>query len=249
MNFTDLLALTLPSLCQAICGATGCLLIIGDAATAFADHISDAPGLIRTHGPARILFGLPILTLPYPVLVNSLMTERNTRLDQLSLFGWIEDNAILEPRAEVFGLTPLGDDPVLFIRDLDLDRAPECYLQMDASGSIRRVAGVIIAGADHTGAPATLSPIDGTLTALAWVFSGHDGAQALLTQIRTDVAASKDLRHILRARRRGADPATMATCDGWRVLARTCRFMQAAPISDHTAQIMQGLRLDALRRW
>src|SRR6266542_778385 len=119
MKFSDLLSL--PVSAEVVASRTACLLIIGDGATArgLADELAGASAFRRESGNVRVLFGLPVLTLPYPILVNSLMTEHNTRFDQLSLFGWIEDNAILEPRAEVFGLTPLAEDPELFLRDLD----------------------------------------------------------------------------------------------------------------------------------
>src|SRR6266508_3786650 len=123
MKFTDLLSLDIA--CEMLRGKTACLLLIGDAASEVADQWAGPAEVQRASGQVRVLFGLPVLTLPYPILVNSLMTEHNTRLDRLSLFGWIEDNAILEPRAEVFGLTPMAEDPVLFLRDLDLDRPPE----------------------------------------------------------------------------------------------------------------------------
>jgi hypothetical protein len=246
MNFIDLLSLTMPAACEIVAGATGCLLVIGDAAAPLAAQLTSVATLTLASGPARIMFGLPVMTLPYPILVHSLMTERNTRFDQLSLFGWIEDNAILEPRAEVFGLTPFGDDPVLFIRDLDLDRPPECYVTVTAN-KWSRVAGVILARTDHHDAPVMLPPNDAALAALEIALPAD--AQPLLAQMRAEVDSGKDLRHVLRARRRAADPALMALCDGWRVLARACRFVVAGAATEQVAQVMQAARLDALRRW
>src|SRR5689334_9188213 len=111
MKFNDLLSLSVNA--ESLASRTACLLVIGDGAAArgIATELAGASAFRHDSGSVRVLFGLPVLTLPYPILVNSLMTEHNTRFDQLSLFGWIEDNAILEPRAEVFGLTPLGEDP------------------------------------------------------------------------------------------------------------------------------------------
>ena len=256
MNFSDLLSIDTPGGCEMVSGATACLLIIGDGAAALAAQLAAAGNLTRASGAARVLFGRPVRTLPYPILVNSLMTERNTRLDQLSVFGWIEDNAILEPRAEIFGLTPLGDDPVLFIRDIDLDRPPECFTmpKPGPQGAWSRVAGVIIARADYAGVPAgvpvTLSPTEGALNALEVVLPAS--AQAFVASLRGEAAAAvtgRELRQILRARRRGADPALMMVCDGWRVLARAARFILANPKPDPAAPVLQQFRLDALRKW
>ena len=252
MNFSDLLFIDTPNDCEIVSGATACLLVIGDGAAALAAQLAAAGNLTRASGAARVMFGLPVLTLPYPILVNSLMTERNTRLDQLSLFGWIEDNAILEPRAEIFGLTPLGEDPVLFIRDIDLDRPPECFIMSKpgAQGAWSRIAGVIIARADYAGVPVTLLATEGALNALEVVLPAS--AQAFVASLRGEAATAvtgRELRQILRARRRGSDPALMMVCDGWRVLARAARFILANPKSDPAAPVLQQFRLDALRKW
>ena len=246
MKFTDLL--TLEVKCEVVAGQSACLLVIGEAAATLADQLAAAaattgPG--REHGTHRVYFGLPVLTLPYPILVHSLMTERNTPLGQLSLFGWIEDNAILEPRAEIFGLTPLGEDPVLFVRDLDLDRPPECCIQ--AGSSFKRVAGVVIARPGAAGESVTLAGDDGALSALEVTLPPE--SRPFVAGLRAEVAAGRDLRQVLRACRRATDPALMALCDGWRVLGRAARFVLAGAGPFTAEQSAAMTRLDAPRRW
>jgi hypothetical protein len=239
MQFTDLLALNIP--CEIVCGPTACLLLIGAGASALADQWPNPPALQRASGVARVLFGLPVLTMPYPILVNSLMTEHNTRLNQLSLFGWIEDNGILEPRAEVLGLTPLAEDPVLFLRDLDLDRPPEAYVQ-PKPGAWLRVAGVVIASSEYMSEPALLEGADAALSALRVMLPAEVQGLLKALQIETDAGAS--LHHALRIHRRTMSPEIMAQCDGWRVLARAARFVLAGPTAGNIP-----FRLDAPRKW
>ena len=246
MRFSDLLSL--PVAGEIIAGRTACLLLIGDGASRLAAQFAANPGMEWVHGaaPARVLFGLPALTLPYPILAHSLMSERNTRFDQLSLFGWIEDNAILEPRAEIIGMTPLAEEPVLFVRDLDLDRPPECYIMTPPSRWLR-VAGVVIAQRNYTHSAAQLTPADGAVSALE--ISLPATAQALAAALRADVASGAELRQVLRTRRRDTDPAIMALCDGWRVLARAARFVRSGTAWDAPEPARSLFRLDAPRRW
>ena len=189
----------------------------------------------------RVMFGLPVLTMPYPVLVNSLMTERNTQLSQLSLFGWIEDNGILEPRAEVLGLTPLAEDPVLFLRDIDLDRPPEAYLQ-PRPGAWLRVAGVAIACNDYMADPVLLEGADAALSALEVLLP--PAALELVKALRAETDAGAPLHHALRQHRRTTPAEVMTVCDGWRVLSRAARFALAGP-----AALNVPFRLDAPRKW
>ncbi|HEY3343032.1 MAG TPA: hypothetical protein VGK81_13475 [Anaerolineae bacterium] len=239
MQFSDLLSLNVS--CEMLSGSTGCLLLIGDGAAALANQWPNSSRLQRTSGALRVLFGLPVLTLPYPVLVNSLMTEHNTRLDQLSLFGWIEDNGIMEPRAEVLGLTPLAEDPLLFLRDLDLDRPLQAYVQ-PRPGEWLRVVGVIIASTDYVAEPALLEGADAALSAIRVVLPAD--AQGLLKALRIEVDAGMSLHHALRIHRRTTSAALMAQCDGWRVLARAARFVLAGPLARDIP-----FRLDAPRTW
>jgi hypothetical protein len=251
MKFNDLLSLNVA--CELVAGKNACVLVIGEHAPALADQLAAASttvGLWREHGPQRVLFGLPVLTLPYPILVHSVMTEHNTPLDQLSLFGWIEDNAILEPRAEIFGLTPLAADPVLFIRDLDLDRPPECYIQSGPAfkGSAwLRVAGVVIARGEERAANIMATGDDGALSALELILP--PSLQPFIARIRAEVVAGRELRQVLRARRRGTDPAIMAICDGWRVLARAARFVVVGAEQPTAEQSERLFRVDATRKW
>ena len=173
------------------------------------------------------MFGLPIHTAPYPVLIHSLNTERGTRLGQLSVFGWIEDHFIDEPRAEVFGLTPYGEAPVAFLRDFDLDRPPEAYVMLPdpppgggPERAFRRVGTIIVAGA-----PPPAGEDAAALAALEAVLPAS--AQAFLDGLRADVARGQPLRQVLRSRRKTADPALMAQCDGWRVLTRAAGLSAA----------------------
>ncbi len=239
MTFDDLLSLDVP--CEMLHGKTACLLLIGDAAAELSGRLVSTLPVQRASGSARVLFGLPVMTLPYPILVQSLMTERNTQLGQLSLFGWIEDNAILEPRAEVFGLTPLAENPVLFLRDLDLDRPPEAYVHTE-QGFWLRVAGVVIARYAHAGAPVMLEGADGALSALEVLLPAD--AQGLAKALRAEVNTGQPLHHALRIHRRTTRPEWMAQCDGWRVLSRAARFMLAGSSTGNLP-----FRLDVPRKW
>jgi hypothetical protein len=239
MQFTDLLRLNVA--CEMVSGPTACLLLIGDGAAALADRWPSAPALERSSGEVGVLFGLPVLTMPYPLLVNSLMTEHNTCFDQLSLFGWIEDNGILEPRAEVLGLTPLAENPVLFLRDLDLDRPPEAYVR-PAPGAWLRVAEVVIAQMSHTDAPVPLRDAAAALQALQVMMPA--GEQGLLKALQIETDAGMSLHHALRIHRRTTPPEVMAQCDGWRVLSRAAPFALAGPAAGDIP-----FRLDAPRKW
>jgi hypothetical protein len=249
MRFDDLLSLTVPG--DAVASDAAALLLIGDRAGALAERMCQAaPGARRPlPSPARVLFGLAILTEPYPVLVGSLMTEHNTQLNQLSLFGWIEDNAILEPRAEILGLTPWGEQPLLFLRDLDLDRPPEAWLAAGQPAAWLRVAGVAIADSHHAGPPLDLAGDEAALSALEIVLPGD---AAFLRELRTEVAGGTPLRVALRRRRKAAHPELMRACDGWRVLARAARFIRLNPDPDVDGarqSVEQAVRLNLTRRW
>ena len=225
MTFDDLLHLDTPA--EVVAGPAVCALVVGASATGATDALAISSGMLRVGSAARIVFGLPIHTAPYPVLIASMNTERGTRLDQLSLFGWIEDHFIDEPRAEIFGLTPYGEAPVVFLRDFDLDRPPEAYVMLPhpppgggPERIFRRIGTILLAGAS---APAGEDAA--ALTALEAVLP--TSAQAFVDGLRADVARGQPLRQVLRARRKTADPALMALCDGWRVLTRAARLSAA----------------------
>ena len=222
MTFDDLLHLDTPA--EVVAGPAVCALVIGDRAADAARSLEASAGMQRIGSAARIVFGLPIHTAPYPVLIHSMNTERGTRLDQLLLFGWIEDHFIDEPRAEVFGLTPYGEAPVVFLRDFDLDRPPEAYVVLPyppPSGGperiFRRVGTIVLAsGAVPAGEDAAaLAALEAVLPA---------SGQAFLEGLRADIARGLPLRQVLRSRRKTADPALMAQCDGWRVLTRAAKL-------------------------
>ena len=225
MTFDDLLHLDTPA--EVVAGPAVCALLVGASAADAADALAASSGMQRIGSAARIVFGLPIHTAPYPVLIKSINTERGTRLDQLSLFGWIEDHFIDEPRAEVFGLTPYGEAPVVFLRDFDLDRPPEAYVVLPdpppgggPERIFRRVGTIVL-----TGASVPLGEDAAALAALEAVLPAS--AQAFLDGLRADVARGQPLRQVLRARRKTTDLKLMAKCDGWRVLARAARLSAA----------------------
>ncbi len=222
MTFDDLLHLDTPA--EVVAGPAVCALVLGASAAGAADALASSSGMQRIGAAARIVFGLPIHAAPYPVLIHSMNTERGTRLDQLSLFGWIEDHFIDEPRAEVFGLTPYGEAPVVFLRDFDLDRPPEAYVVLPhpppgggPERAFRRVGTIML-----TGAAVPIGEDAAALAALEAVLP--PSAQAFLDGLRADVARGQPLRQVLRARRKTSDPALMAKCDGWRVLARAAKL-------------------------
>ncbi|MGQ9903897.1 MAG: hypothetical protein ACUVRU_06170 [Anaerolineae bacterium] len=254
MTFADLLSLSVN--CAGIGSDTAAVLLLGDAADDLAgalcqaDGASPAPTLVRLPAPATLYFGLPILTAPFPILVQSLMTERNTQFDQLSLFGWIEENGILEPRAEIIGLTPHGEQPVLFLRDLDLDRPPEAWLRAGQPARWLRVSGVALLDPAHTGAPLPLSGDEAALAAFTRVLPPD--ASQFISGLRADVAGGIPLRVALRQRRKTTAPEWMRLCDGWRVLSRAARFARINPAREPEAaraQIAQSFRLSLPRAW
>ena len=254
MTFNDLLALDVD--CEIVASDTAALLLLGDAAGDLADQLNQAGAtpattrLTRLAPAAKVYFGLAILTAPFPILVQSLMTEHNTQFSQLSLFGWVEDNAILEPRAEIIGLTPFGEQPVLFLRDLDLDRPPEAWLHTGQPTRWLRVSGVVLADAKHSGEPIPLAGDDAALAALDRVLPAD--AAPFVAGLRADVTSGISLRVALRQRRKTTDPRLMHVCDGWRVLARAARFARLNPAgsaSETRDRVAKGFRLSLPRAW
>ena len=245
LTFNDLLTLEVRG--EIIASAQAALLVVGDGASVLADKLSATPGLGRMGNSARVLFGFDILTAPFPLLIGSLMTERNTLMDKLSLFGWVEDNAILQPRAEVFGLTPFGEQPVLFLRDLDLDRPVEAWIQTQQPARWLRVAGIVIADLAYAGDSQTLSGDAGALAALSRTLPAD--AQSFTLSLANEVAQGKALRAALRTRRPTTDDALMHPCDGWRVLAHATKVVRVSPTSDVDVHWADPLLLMAPRKW
>jgi hypothetical protein len=251
-TFDGLLGLSIT--CDIVARDHAALLILGDDTEALAQRLAASGALAHEKAATlRVLFGLPILTAPFPLFVGGLMTERNTALNQLSLFAWIEDNFIDEPRAEVFGLTPFGEQPVLFVRDFDLDRPIEAWFQSQQPALQRparwtQVAGVAIGSFRYAGEARTLPPDEGALIALEHALP-HD-AQPFVEGLRLDVARGISLKAALRARRKTTDAALMSACDGWRVLSRAATFVQISTRTHEGDTTVAGvLRLAPPRKW
>jgi hypothetical protein len=223
------------------------LLIIGDRTADLTRDLQVAGKLALSESRIRVLFGLPILTAPFPLFVGGVMTERNTPLEQMSVFGWIEDHYIEQPRAEVFGLTPFAEQPVLFIRDFDLDRPVEAWFQSSQPARWVRVAGVAIATASASGDAQELKGDQAALAALACTLPAD--AQPFVDGLSLDVARGTPLRVALRQRRKTTDAVLMNVCDGWRVLAQAMPFVRFNPTAGHGGAVDGVLRLAPEKRW
>ncbi|PJF47448.1 MAG: hypothetical protein D6709_02860 [Chloroflexi bacterium] len=248
MNFTSfdqLLRLDAHGVLATAQGAA--LLIFGDCADALAQQLTLHQAIVCTPAKVRMLFGLPILTAPFPLFVGAVMTERNTLLDQMSAFAWIEDNYIEQPRAEVFGLTPFGEQPVLFMRDFDMDRPVEVWLQAPRPMGWVRVVGAAIA-TSHRAVEAQLLPPDEAALALMALDLPAD-AQPFVESLAMDVARGVSLKAALRQRRKTTDPALMYVCDGWRVFSRSAGVVQLNPLQHSPDRVEDVLRLAPPRRW
>jgi hypothetical protein len=245
LTFNDLLALEVNG--QLVASSQAVLLVLGDGATTLADKLCAKSNLSLIGNSAKVWFGFSILTAPFPLLAGALMTERNTLFDKLSLFGWVEDNAILEPRAEVFGLTPFGEQPVLFLRDLDLDRPVEAWIQTTQPTRWLRVAGVAIADVAYAGDSQTLSGDAGALAALSRALPAD--AQPFVLSLASEVASGKTLRAALRARRKTTDDALLHLCDGWRILAHATKIVRVNPSGDVDMQVAEPVLLEPVRKW
>ncbi len=223
------------------------LLIFGDRADALARQLSEKGKIRCTSAVVRVLFGLPILTAPFPLFVGAVMTERNTILDQMSAFAWIEDNAIEQPRAEVFGLTPFGEQPVLFVRDFDMDRPVEAWLQTAQPMGWARVVGAAIAASGHAGEARPLPPDEAALALMSLDLPAD--AQPLVASLAEDVSRGIALKAALRQRRKTTDPGLMRVCDGWRVFSRAASTVRLNPLPDQSGRVEDALWLAPPRRW
>ncbi|MCS7055123.1 MAG: hypothetical protein NZM18_02960 [Thermoflexales bacterium] len=223
------------------------LLIFDDCAPALARQLAAHDKIACTETVARILFGLPILTAPFPLFVGAVMTERNTLLDQMSAFAWIEDNYIEQPRAEVFGLTPFGEQPVLFARDFDMDRPVEAWLQTSQPTRWARVVGAAIASSRHTGELQSLAPDEAALALMRLDLPAD--AQPFVEALAKDVAHGVSLKAGLRQRRKTTDPALMRICDAWRVFSRAVGVVRLNPLQHPSDRVKDTLRLAPPKRW
>ena len=223
------------------------LMIFGDRAEALAHQLSETGRIACAPAAVRVLFGLPILTAPFPLFVGAVMTERNTLLNQMSVFAWIEDNVIEQPRAEVFGLTPFGEQPVLFVRDFDMDRPVEAWLQMAQPAGWVRVVGATIASSHYSGERQLLPPDEAAL-ALMRLNLPHD-AQPFVEALASDVARGVSLKAALRQRRKTTDPELLHACDGWRVLSRAASLIRLNPTAGRDGQVDEVFKLAPPKRW
>ncbi len=244
-SFDQLLHLDID--CHVASAGDGALLILGDQADALAAQLRDSGKAQVSRYAPRVLLGLSILTAPFPLFVGGLMTERNTIFEQMSLFAWIEDHYIDQPRAEVFGLTPFAEQPVLFLRDFDMDRPIEAWFQAPQPARWLQLAGVAIATASHDGQPQLLKGDEASLLALKYALPAD--ALPFLQTIREEVSAGQPLKTVLRQRRKTAEPSLMRVFDGWRILPQAARFIRlnAAPGNDN--HIEDALQLSQPKRW
>jgi hypothetical protein len=209
--------------CAVIASESSCALILGPEAHTLVELV-DSVGIWReAQTRQRVYFGLPFFTAPYPLLVKSVITERNTVFDAPSLFGWIEDNFVIEPRAEVTGMTPYGEQPIMFLRDFDMDRPVELWTQLANPERWTRVAGVAIADAQAHAGVQVLPPDDGALTALRQTLPAD--ANAFVDGLQLEAGRGTALKTVLRQRRKLTEPGLMRHADAWRVIA------QAVPVA------------------
>jgi hypothetical protein len=233
--------------CRQATAQHAALLVIGDCAGELAGQLAEAGCVVHAEQDVRLWFGLPILTAPFPLFVGALMTERNTLLQQMSLFAWIEDNAIEQPRAEVFGLTPFGEQPVLFLRDFDLDRPVEVWSQMPQPADWARIVGVAIATTQHAGARVSLAPDQAALTLMRYTLPAD--AQPFVTGVAAEVAQGVTLKATLRRQRKTTATALMTICEGWRIVAQATSVVQLNPCAERSEQVGDLLKLSSPRRW
>jgi hypothetical protein len=132
----------------------------------------------------------------------------------------------------VIGLTPYGEQPVMFLRDFDMDRPVELWAQTGQPTRWVRIAGVAIASLDSAATYQTLTSDDGALQALQEALPAD--AQEFAESLRLEAArsAGTPLKTLLRARRKLADAALMAQADGWRVIAQATPLLRVNPDAD-----------------
>jgi len=232
--------------CQAVLSRDAALVVLGDRASALAAQLI-ASGAAVQQISARVLFGLPILTAPFPLFVGGVMTERNTILARSSVFAWIEDNYIEQPRAEVFGLTPFAEQPVLFLRDFDMDRPVEAWFQTARPAHWVRVVGLVIASSRAASDVRLLEGDDAALIAMASALPPD--MHALIESLRIEVAQGGRLKVALRKLRKIADANVMRSLDGWRVLAQAAQTAEFNPSPDGDFPIIDALKLASPKRW
>lgn len=223
MNFSDLLQL--PIACDLLTSSAGAVVVMGDLRGKIAMHGWEA----RRDVTARVFFGLPAHGSPAPVLMRSLLTERGTRFDDFSLFAWIEENYLAQPRADIVGLMPNGVQPLFFLRDLDLDRPPEAYVREGEAWA--RVRGVVIADKSDF-----CQKSDLLICALRLALPND---QNLVDALAKDAPDNALLRAALRARRKTHPPEVLRVCDAWRVLAQAAPLRACDPSDPEAVRVLR----------
>lgn len=243
-TFDELLSVDVA--CPAAAAGDAALLIMGDLAGVLTHQLQTAGAAVQPV-QARVLLGLPILTAPFPLFVGGVMTERNTPLSHMSVFGWIEDNYIDQPRAEVFGLTPFAEQPVLFIRDFDMDRPVEAWFQTAQPARWLRVAAIVVATERAGDLLQVLQGDEAALVAMEHALPAD--VQPLVTAMRVEVARGQSLRTVLRQLRKSADAKVMRVLDGWRVLAQAAQIARLNPTIVPNANVADALKIAPPKRW
>ena len=203
--------------CRMLRVGSAVILVLGDAGEAW---VASQTGCdITPWISVRVLFGLAIYTASWPILLKQVVAERGLTLQSLSLFGWIEDNFMTEPRAEVKGITPFGEEPLLFIRDLDLDLPPQCCVinLHGAQPEMLLLAGVLWVDAS---AEERLVLEHDEAAVFGLELSLPAAAKPFAEMLRAECAGGRNLRSALKAFRQQMSPMLMTHADGWRVLTR-----------------------------
>jgi hypothetical protein len=214
------------------------LLVFGDQSVLLASTLAAGGRLSHEVAALDIFFGLPYYSARAPLLMRALTTEKGTALSTLALFAWIEDNFVIEPRAEVFGQTLFGEEPLLFLRDCDLDRPVEGWFHAPGSGAWVRLAGIVLASSRASAGTQHLRGDDAALHTLEQVFP-LDG-QMFVEALSLAFARGGKLKALLRAQRKSTAPEIMALCDGWRVL---CNALPVVRVNAEAGEVTQVAEL------
>lgn len=223
-----------------VLGKGAALLVVGEQAASLAAALPSRAQSSVSHTQQRLWFGLPLLGAPFPLFVGAVLTERSSVLQQVSLFAWLEDNYIEQPRAEIWGLTPLGEQPVVFVRDLDMDRPLELWLRAPTTAEWSQLVGVVVADA-RIGQHLLRTPDQAALALMALDLPAD--AQPFVATLAAAVSRGASLKAALRQHRKTTDPALMHRCESWRVLARAVRVLSTAEAENNLPA------LEATRMW
>jgi hypothetical protein len=212
----DVLAISIR--CRVMRVGSAAFLLLGEASDAWAaaQHGRDISPWLET----RVLFGLPVYTMPNPILIKSVVAERGTEFRSLTCYSWIEDNFMTEPRAEVLGVTPYGDDPLIFLRDCDLDRPPQCCVQNEPGQPypLLLLAGAVWVDGAMASDTHMLEPDAAAMTGMQLTLP--DEVRDFADLLRSEVAGGLELRKVLKTLRKQIDPNLTHFAEGWRVISR-----------------------------